>query len=165
MELARFARHFAMTPWKARRAFPDAVMDAIQQAVAQSELLHRGEVRFVVEPELTTGQLWAAMSARARAVEVFSMLQVWNTDENTGVLVYVLLADHQVEIVADRGIQKQVAAGDWDAVVQAMQAHFREERYAEGALAGVKGVSEILARHFPADGRAGNELPDRPIIL
>ena len=165
MELQRFARHFAMTPWRARRAFPDATLDAIQQEVALHEKRHRGEVRFVVEGELTTGQLWAGLTARARAIEVFSLFQVWNTEDNIGILVYVLLADHKVEVVADRGIQKKVAAAEWTAIVRAMEERFRSGRFLDGALEGVRATSELLEQHFPAREGEANELPDRPVML
>lgn len=165
MDLARFVRHFVMTPWSARRAFPDATLDAIQREVTEQERRHSGQVRFVVEAELTTAQLWAALTARARAIEVFSMLQVWNTDSNSGVLIYVLLADHVVEVVADRGIQRKVAASEWSGIVSMMEGHFRAGRFEEGALAGVRAVSDVLATHFPPDGTSTNELPDRPVML
>jgi uncharacterized membrane protein len=165
MDLRRFARHVAITPWKARAAFSDAVLDAIQHEVAQQEKRHRGEVRFVVEAELTTAQLWANLASRPRAIEVFSMLQVWNTEENTGILIYVLLADHKVEIVADRGIQKKVAQEEWAAIVKMMEAHFRAGRFQEGAIAGVRAASGLIAQHFPADEHGANELPDRPLML
>lgn len=161
----RFLRHVAMTPWTARRAFPETTLDEIQHEVARQEKRHRGEVRFVVERELTTGQLWAGTTSRARSIEVFSMLQVWNTEENTGVLIYVLLADHKVEIVADRGIQKKVTHDEWLAIVHAMEAHFRAGRFREGSLEGVRSASELLAHHFPAAAGDANELPDRPVVL
>jgi uncharacterized membrane protein len=163
--LGRFLRHVAMTPWTARRCFPDADLDAIQSEVAAGEKRHRGEVRFVVEAELTTAQLWRGLDSRARAIEVFSMLQVWNTEENSGILVYVLLADHKVEIIADRGIQARVSAGEWRAICASMEERFREGRYREGALAGVKAATGLLAAHFPARETNLNELPDRPVRL
>jgi uncharacterized membrane protein len=165
MILQRFVRHISMTPWKARNAFPDAVMDAIQAEVAEQEKRHRGEVRFVVERELTTAQLWAGMTSRQRAIEVFSMLQVWNTEDNIGILIYVLLADHKVEIVADRGIQKRVAAEEWAAIVKRMEEQFRAGQFRDGAVAGVRAASELLARHFPGSPDDVNELPDRPLML
>jgi uncharacterized membrane protein len=163
--LQRFVRHVTMTPWKARAAFPDAVMDAIQREIGAQEKRHRGEVRFVVERELTSAQLWAGMTSRQRAIEVFSMLQVWDTEDNTGVLIYVLLADHKVEVVADRGIQKKVGTEAWVAIVEAMDAHFRAGRFQEGALGGVRAVSELLAQHFPCGDGGANELPDRPLLI
>jgi len=165
MELARFWRHTWMSPLQAARAFPPATLDAIQQAVAESEPRHRGEVCFVVEAELTTAQLWAEVDSRARARQVFALQGVWNTEENNGVLVYVLLADRKVEIVADRGVSAVVPQADWDAICAAMQAAFREGRFREGAVAGVEAASALLERHFPATGPARNELPDRPIMI
>ena len=165
MDLKRFWRHIAMTPWTAARAFPPSAREAIARAVAEHEKRHRGEVRFVVEAELTTAQLWAGLGSRARAVEVFAMQGVWDTAERTGVLVYVLLADHKVEIVADRGISAKVAQAEWQAICATMQAAFREGRFEAGAVAGVTAISALLERHFPATGANANELPDQPVML
>jgi len=165
MKMNRFWRHVAMTPAKARRAFPDAVMDAIARAIGGSEKRHRGEVCFVVEAELTTAQLWAGLAARARARELFATQGVWNTEENNGVLIYVLLAERRVEIVADRGIDARVSAGEWQAICDEMDAHFREGRFEAGALAGIESVSRHLERHFPDDGSARNQLADRPVLM
>ena len=165
MDWSRFWRHVVMTPSAARRAFPDAVMDVIARAIAESERSHRGELCFVVEAELTTAQLWRGLSARDRAREVFAQHGVWNTEHNNGVLIYVLLADHAVEIVADRGIDGRVEQGAWQSVCESMNVHFRARRFEAGALAGVHAVSEMLARHFPDSGVGRNEIPDRPILL
>jgi len=165
MDLRRFWRHIAMTPWQAARAFPEKSLDAIGRRVGEHEKRHRGEVRFVVEAELTTAQLWAGLTSRARAVEVFSGLRVWDTEENTGVLVHVLLADHKVEIVADRGVSAKVGNEEWQAICRTMQDAFRAGRFEEGALAGVTAISELLERHFPAREANANELPDRPLML
>ena len=165
MELARFFRHVAMSPLKERRAFPPATLDALQARIAAAEKGHRGEIRFVVEAELSTGQLWREVSSRERAREVFAMQGVWNTAENNGVLIYLLLADHRVEIVADRGIDARVAPPEWEAACRMMEGHFREGRFEQGALAGIDAVSELLARHFPAAGERPNELEDRPALI
>jgi uncharacterized membrane protein len=165
MDLRRFWRHILMTPWQAARAFPASTLEAVKGAIAAHERRHRGEVRFVVEAELTSAQLWANLGSRARAVEVFSMLRVWDTAENTGVLVYVLLADRKVEIVADRAIAAKVEPAQWQAICRDMQASFREGRFEDGAVAGVTAISELLARHFPAAGDNPNELPDQPVML
>ena len=165
MELARFLRHVAMSPLKARRAFPPATLDAVQARIAASEKRHRGEVRLVVEAELATSQLWRDVSSRERAREVFAQQGVWNTAENNGVLIYLMLADRRVEIVADRGIDARVAASEWEAVCRMMEGHFREGRFEPGALAGIDAVSELLARHFPATGERPNELEDRPSLI
>jgi uncharacterized membrane protein len=93
------------------------------------------------------------------------MLQVWNTEDNTGILIYVLLADHKVEVVADRGIQKRVAAADWIAIVKAMEEQFRAGHFEAGALAGVRAASDLLAAHFPGSADDANQLPDRPLMI
>lgn len=165
MELARFWRHVVMNPIKAARCFPSDTMDAIQAAVAASESRHRGEVCFVVEAELDTARLWAGLGSRERAKEVFADHGVWNTEENNGVLIYVLLADRRVEIVADRGIDARAGEAEWQRICRMIEGHFRESRYREGAIAGVAAVSELLERHFPSDGSSRNELPDRPMRI
>jgi uncharacterized membrane protein len=154
-----------MTPWKAARAFPPAAREAIGRVVGEQEKRHRGEVRFVVEAELTTAQLLANLRSRARAVELFAKLGVWDTAENTGVLVYVLLADQKVEIVADRGISASVAQAEWQAICATMQQEFRAGRFEEGAVAGLTAISALLERHFPAGESNANELPDQPVML
>ena len=165
MDLARFWRHIVMNPIKAARCFPPATLDAIEREIAALEKAHRGEVAFVVEAELTSAQLWRELSSRDRAREVFALRGVWNTEENTGILVYLLLADRRVEIVADRGIDAHVSADEWQAVCRMMEGHFGAGRYEEGALAGVRAVSELLARHFPAGGAKRNEIADRPVLI
>jgi uncharacterized membrane protein len=165
MDLKRFWRHIAMTPWQAAKAFPPAAREAIGRAVAEHEKRHRGEVRFVVEAELTTAQLWADLGSRARAVEIFAMQGVWDTAERTGVLVYVLLSDQKVEIVADRGISAKVAQPEWQAICTRMQDAFRAGRFEEGAVAGVHAIADLLEKHFPAGDNNRNELPDQPLML
>ena len=165
MDLARFWRHVWMSPIGSARRFPSSTLDAIQKAVAAGEARHRGEVCFVVEAELTTAQLWAAMTPRTRAKEVFALHGVWNTEENNGVLIYLLLADRRVEIVADRGVDRRAGSGEWERICRMMESHFRDGRYAEGAIAGVAAVSALLEKHFPADGAHRNEVPDRPATI
>ena len=165
MEMKRFWRHVAMSPARAARCFPGSTLDAIQREVAAHEKLHRGELCFVVEAELTSGQLWRGLASRDRAREVFAMRGVWNTEENNGVLVYVLLADRRVEIVADRGVDAKVSAAEWRAICDTMDRCFHDDRFEEGALAGVRAVSALLERHFPASGAGRNELEDRPVVM
>jgi hypothetical protein len=165
MDLGRLLRHLFSPPGAMRRAFPPAAMKAIEEAVKSSELAHRGEIRFAAEAALDGAALLAGQSARERALEVFSLLRVWDTEENNGVLVYLLLADHDVEIVADRGLNGKVSAAEWEAICHRMEAAFRRRAFGEGVVAGVEEISLLLARHYP--GRAGdrNELPDRPALL
>ena len=165
MDVKRFWRHVLMSPAKARRAFASATVDAIQREVAAQEERHRGEVCFVVEAELNSWQLWHDLPARARARELFSLRGVWNTEENNGVLIYVLLADRAVEIVADRGIDTHVKPGEWHAICRAMEAAFGAGRFEEGSIAGVRAVSDLIARDFPANGEVRNELDDRPALI
>ncbi len=96
---------------------------------------------------------------------MFSELRVWDTEHNTGVLIYLLLADRDVEIVADRGVAGRVAPAEWEAICREMEAHLREDRYEAGALAGIRATSDLLARHFPARGPGRGEQPDRPVAL
>ena len=165
MNLARFWRHIMMSPLEARSSFPPQTLDAIANEVKAQEKRHRGEVCFVVEAELTTGQLWRNLAPRERARELFATQGVWNTEENNGVLVYLLLADHAVEIVADRGLDARVAPVDWHAICRMMEEHFRAGRFETGAIAGVHAVSELLMRHYPAGDKERNELGDRPVLM
>lgn len=165
MDLRRFWRHVLMHPMRQRRAFPPAALDAIQQEIAAQEKSHRGQIVFVVEAELTSGQLWRELGSRERAREVFAADGVWNTEENNGVLIYLLLADRRVEIVADRGIHAKVDAAEWQSICRMMEQRFRDGDYPGGAIAGVRAVSELLARHFPGRAQGANELPDRPQLI
>jgi len=162
----RFWRHLATDHRSARRAFPEAALRRIEAAIAGGEERHRGQVRFVVEPALPLARVLKALPPRERALEVFGLMRIWDTEDNAGVLVYLLLADRDVEIVADRGIHRKVGASEWEAVCRAMETAFRDGRYVEGAEAGIARISALLAQHFPRRaGDGDNELPDRPVIL
>ncbi|MCA1926251.1 MAG: TPM domain-containing protein [Thiobacillus sp.] len=161
----RWLKHVFMPPWAWRRAFPQATLDAIEAAIRASETRHGGEIRFAVENCLAPGRVWRGLGGRARAIEVFSQLMVWDTAHNTGVLIYVLLADHDIEIVADRGIAARVPAAEWARVTHIMESHFRANKYEAGALAGIDAVSKLLEQHVPPGAANPNELPDRPTIL
>jgi uncharacterized membrane protein len=163
--LARFFRHVWMSPFISRARFPLATLDAISQAVTASELRHRGQLRFVVEAELTSGQLWAGLTARERAIEVFSLLGVWDTEENNGVLIYVMLADRKVEIVADRGIHRHVGNERWSAICREIELHYRKSDFQSGSLSGIDKISAELAHYFPANGTRKNEQPDDAVVL
>jgi uncharacterized membrane protein len=165
MDFARIARHLIAMPGAVRRAFPPAAMAAIEQAVARSETQHRGEVRFAVEAALDVSGLIAGQSARARAIEVFSQLGVWDTEDNNGVLIYLLLADRDVEIVADRGINAVVAAQEWEAICRAMEAALRRREFEPAVLGAIEAVTRLLARHFPPRAGDRNELANRPVTV
>ncbi|MDP3419795.1 MAG: TPM domain-containing protein [Thiobacillus sp.] len=161
----RVLKHLFMPAWAWKRAFPQATLDAIEAAIASSETGHRGEIRFAIENSLAPGALWQGLTGRARAVEVFSNLRVWDTEHNSGVLIYLLLADHDIEIVADRGIAAKVDPADWEAVAHTMEAAFRQGDFERGALEGIAQIDAILAAHFPPSGHNPDELANRPVIL
>ncbi len=163
--LTRFFRHVWMSPFVLHSRFPQATLDKIEASVTACEKLHRGQLRFAVEAELTTGQLWAGLTSRQRALEVFSLLGVWDTEENNGVLVYVLLADRKVEIVADRGIHQHVGDDRWQAISREIELHYRKNDFASGSTAGIAKISAELEHYFPAKGDHKNEQSDRPVVL
>ena len=156
-----FTGHFAV-----RRAFPATKLKAIENAVRECESQHSGQIRFAVEGSLHLAAVLRGVSSRERAVQVFSDLRVWNTENNDGVLIYVLLADHAVEIVADRGIARgRVPQSEWDAVCREMEKHFGAGLFETGSVAGVQAVADVLARYPAGPPDIGNELPDAPVIL
>ena len=166
MQLGRFWRHLIATRWAVRRVFPDAALLAIEAAVHAGERLHDGEVRFAVETELGWQELLRGITPRQRAIEVFSLLRVWDTERNNGVLIYLLFADRDVEIVADRGIDRRVGQGTWEELCRGMEAAFRAGRYADGVEAGIAELNALLETHFPrGEGGTRNELPDRPVVM
>ena len=163
--LKRFFRHVWMSPIIRKRQFPTATLDAITRAVAAGEKSHRGQVRVAIEAELTTGQLWAGLTVRHRAIDVFSLLRVWDTEENNGVLIYLLLADRKVEIVADRGIHRHAGDERWDSICREIEHHFRKGDFENGCVIGIQKISAELAFHFPATGSHANEQADAPVML
>jgi hypothetical protein len=167
MRIKRLFRHLLYPGWWVARCFPDRVMDRIEAAVSASEAGHRGEIRFAVEGALDLLPLLRDVSARERALAMFAELGVWDTEANNGVLVYVLLADHDVEIIADRGFNDCVSPAQWRAICQEMEALFADGGFEAGALIGIERIHELLVRHFPRLGDAAdrNELPDRPIRI
>lgn len=154
-------------PPSAKRLFPGESLKRITQAIAESELRHSGEICFAVEPALHPRAVLAGQQARDRAHEVFAQLRVWDTHANNGVLLYLLLADHRIEIVADRGFQDRVSDEQWQGVCRLVEGHLRAGEAEAGVLAGVAAMSELLVQHFPRDHGTHdiNELPDLPYIL
>ena len=169
MQIGRLIRHAAATHWRTRMLFPAATLDAIEQAIARAEKTHAGEIRFAIETGLTPLHILNGMAPRARALDVFASLRVWDTEHNNGVLIYVQLADRAVEIVADRGFQGRVNPAEWEAVCRLMEEHFRAGRFDIGSIAGVDAIGNLLTRHFPPNlgrlSRSDNQLPDRPTLL
>ncbi|HTM59366.1 MAG TPA: TPM domain-containing protein [Burkholderiales bacterium] len=161
--MQRALKHLFMPHWLAVRAFPRSALRKIEKAVKASERRHRGEIRFAVEGPLHIAQL--RMSTRERAKQVFGQLGVWDTAENSGVLIYVQLVDRRIEIVADRGIAAHVKQPEWDAVCRSMERSFKQRQFEQGALDAIESVTAILARHFPPGATHPNELPDKPAVL
>lgn len=165
MNLTRIMRHLSTGRAAVRRAFPPRTLEAIERTIREIEAQHGGQVRFAVEDALDLSPLLAGQAARERAIDVFSLLRVWDTEDNNGVLIYLLLADRDVEIVADRGIDAKVGAQAWEEICRQMEAAFRESRFEEGVLAGIRSVGRHLVQHYPHTGGKRNELPDRPVLL
>ena len=165
MDVRRIAKHLFAPQWIAARAFPRRTLAAIEGAIRASETAHNGELRFAIEAGLHPLPLVKGQSVRERANEVFANLRVWDTEHNSGVLIYVQLVERRIEIVADRGISAKVAQGEWDAICRSMERAFREGRYEQGALEAIANATRLLARHFPPRGENANELPDQPVLL
>jgi hypothetical protein len=163
--LTRTLRHLLADNWALRRAFPRAVLQRIEQVVTETERSHGGELRFAVEGGLPLANLWRGQTPRERALELFGALRLWDTERNCGVLLYLSLGDRDVEIVADRGIQRAVGYAAWKDICERMRAEFREGRFEDGVVAGIRAIAELLARHFPREAQDRNELPDQPLVL
>jgi uncharacterized membrane protein len=163
--MLRVLRHLFTPQWAVRRHYSPALMEEIQRRVAEVERMHPGELRFVVEHALELGDLISGLTPRERALEVFGLLRVWDTEHNNGVLVYVLHAEHAVEIIADRGLARCVAQSEWDAICRQVETQFRVGQYRDGALAALDGAARLLEQHFPPRKAGPNELPDQPLLL
>lgn len=144
---------------------PASALRNIEAAIGASEKHHYGELRFVVETHLNTSALMRGVTARERAIELFSQLRIWDTEQNSGVLIYLLLADRDVEIIADRGIHRRVGDAAWEAICKKMEEEFRQQRFEAGVIHGIHAISELLIRHFPASTNNINELPDTTVVL
>ena len=164
MKTQRIFKHLLTTHGQVTRAFPRSALNAIEKTIKSSETVHAGEIRFVVEGALDGMPLFKGQSPKERAIELFAQLRVWDTEHNNGLLIYLLLADRAVEIVADRGIHAKVGVEEWRKVCHQMETAFKQSNYEGGVISGVQAVTQHLAQHFPANDR-GNELPDRPIVL
>ncbi len=165
MNIKRIVKHLLMTDGQVRRTFGRSTLNKIEAAIKASEGEHVGEIRFAVEGGLDGAPLFKGQSARERAIELFSQLRVWDTEQNTGVLIYLLLADRAVEIVADRGIHAKVDSQEWSKACRQMEAAFRQSNFEGGVVSGVQAVTRHLKQHFPSDRHDGNELSNKPVVL
>jgi uncharacterized membrane protein len=165
MGIKRIGKHLLAHHWQARRIFPTAVLAAIEQAIKVGEATHSGQIRFVVEGALDGAPLLRNQSARERALDIFSQLRIWDTAHNNGVLIYLLLADHNVEIIADRGIDAKVGTAGWEKICSEMEVDFKAGNFEGGVIKGIAAVSQQLATSFPKHGKGPNELPDAPVVI
>jgi uncharacterized membrane protein len=165
MGIRRIGKHLLEHRWRVRRIFRPDVLAAIEQAIRAGEATHSGQIRFVVEGALDGAPLFRNQSARERALDIFSHLRIWDTAHNNGVLIYLLLADRNVEIVADRGIDAKVGSAGWEEICKAMETDFRAGNFEAGVIKGIEAVSRQLAMHFPPHGGGRTELPDTPVVI
>ena len=163
--LARALRHWKTSAALGRRAFPQDTLAAIAGAITEGEQTHRSELRLIVEASMPFEAIWADISNRQRALALFAEHGVWDTEDNCGVLIYVNLAQRQVDIVADRAVGRNIDAATWQAVCRSMTDGFARGQFHDSTLAAVAQVNALLRTHFPATGARDNELPDKPLML
>jgi hypothetical protein len=165
MGIKRIGKHLLVHRWQVRRTFPPEALALIERTIKEGETTHSGQVRFAVEGALDGKPLLKDQSARERALDIFSHLRIWDTAHNNGVLIYLLLADHDVEIVADRGIDAKVGTAGWEMICKVMETDFKAGNFTGGVIKGIQAVSQQLAAHFPKHGKGPNELPDKPVVI
>ena len=165
MNLRRLLRHLMTPQWWVLRAFDRPTLDAIEQAVTRAEHGHRGELRFVVEGLLPLGHLLSDTTPRERAAELFAELRVWDTEQNSGILIYVQMADRCVEVLGDRGISARVPQAAWDELCRTLEGAFSAGDYRGGAVAAITRAGQLLTEQFPVAADNPDEMPDRPVVV
>ena len=163
-KLMRLARHRWLDQSDVDRALPPEAMQRLAARVAASEGRHSGEIRVCVEPSLPSSYVLKGLGARERAIMMFGKLRVWDTEQNNGVLIYLMMAEHAIEIVADRGLNRHVSREQWQAIIDRMREMFRNGRFEDGLNAAIDAVDALLLQHYAlAPGQVNpNELPDAP---
>ncbi len=161
----RVLSHLLKSPATLHRCFPSHALTAIEDAIEASETQHRAEIRLAIEVALDLKALWRVRSARERALEVFAELEVWDTRERNGVLIYLLLAERDVEIVADRGFDGRVSNDEWQRICTLIERELAAGRWRDGILVGIEAATVLLKREFPATGPDLNEQQNRPAVL
>lgn len=166
MNIVRILKHWFYLPWLVRKRFPAETMTSIHKTITESERSHLGEICFAVEGALPWLDALDGIAARERALQIFSQLHVWDTEFNNGILIYLLLADRDVEIVADRGIHARVGTEGWEAICRAMEHEFRQDHFEVGVLLGIERISSIMRKEYPLRKQHNpNELPDAPVVI
>ncbi|MCZ2439431.1 MAG: TPM domain-containing protein [Burkholderiales bacterium] len=161
----RMLRHGWFDAGDARRFLDAEALDRLGERVRHSESGHGGEIRICIEGRLPLSYLWRGARARERAIMMFGKLRVWDTEANNGVLIYLLLAEHAIEIVCDRAIARAVPQAQWDALAARLGAALKQGRVEPGLAEAIDAVDTLLRTHFArsAGGMRDNELPDRPL--
>ena len=164
--IARLLKHRRLDETDVKRLLGDGALQRVQARVAASEAHHSGEIRVCIEAGLPLSYLKRDAKVRERAVMMFGKLRVWDTEHNNGVLIYLLLAERAIEIVADRGLSRHVDAADWQRIAATMSAAFKAGQFEAGLNQAIDAVDALLAQHFAlAPGEANpNELPDAPYL-
>ena len=173
--IIRFFKHLVSNPWQVRSYFSLQSLHNIEKAIEVSETKHGGEIRFVVEAGLHPYEILFHKTPKKRAIELFGRLNIWDTEQNNGVLIYLLLADRDVEIVADRGIHQHVGQEGWEEICHEMESMFRRGEFEAGVLQGIAKISAALALYFPpisaketknkTSRKKRNEISNKPLIL
>jgi uncharacterized membrane protein len=161
----RFFKHFFSHPWQVNRHFSAIALHEIEKAITTSEKKHAGEIRLVVEAGLHPLEILYKKTPKKRAIELFGRLNIWDTEYNNGVLIYLLLVDRDVEIVGDRGIDKYIGHDGWQVICREMEALFRKGEFEAGVLYGIERIGAVLEKHFPTTGASLNEVSNKPLIL
>jgi uncharacterized membrane protein len=164
-KLNRLLKHLIATRSQARNLFPRSTLQAVQACISAGEKQHRAEIRLIVEAALPLNTVLRNESSRARAHELFSHYRIWDTEENCGILIYINVADHKVEILPDRTVGRVLKREDWHAVCETMTRGFAEKNYHDSLLLALTQLNELLAVHFPDQDKHKNQLSDRPLIL
>ena len=163
--IIRFFKHLFSHPWQVKSRFSVDALRNIEKAISASEKTHAGEIRLVVEAGLHPIEIWCKKTPKKRAIELFGRLNIWDTEHNNGVLIYLLLADRDVEIVADRGIDKQVSHDGWETICREMETLFKAAEFEAGVLLGIEKIGAHLQQHFAQTGAAKNEVSNKPHLM
>ena len=163
--ICRIFKHFFSNPWQVNSHFSSCALHNIEKAISASEKTHAGEIRFIVEAGLHPLEILYKKTPKKRALELFGSLNIWDTEHNNGVLIYLLLMDKDVEIVADRGIHKHVGHAGWEKICHEMENLFRKGEFEAGVLQGIVHISAHLEKYFPQTGSNKNEVSNKPLIF
>lgn len=169
MTIKRIIRHTLTPGWVTRRIFDYNAMEQIETAIAEAELGHSGEICFAIESGLSTREVWVGKTPRQRAMEVFCALHVWDTELNNGVLLYLEMADKDVEVIADRRAAKRISNKDWKAVCDVVENAAKNDKHVDGVIKAINQIGQLLRQQFPiTDSQQStdkNELSNKPTIL